>query len=235
MKDHRFIELLNLYIDQQISPAEAVELETEMQANPSRRQTYRQYCQMHHATKLVYASFRNHAAEQPPADAAAGHGTITSIQIEHRQRRVRWSYYAGGLAAAACLTLVVARFNFSPVADHNLTAGTKPEAQLVAVNSLVPSAAVTKPIASEARSGLVSLHNGLNVDAEYPVMLAALRQQERSLANSQIPTLHLQPLFDDGVFDNRQLLPQNSQRIFRGRGAANQPATTEFTAFQFQR
>ena len=91
------------------------------------------------------------------------------------------------------------------------------------------------PAASELRHGLVSLHNGLNVEAEYPAMLAALRQQERALADSQMPALRLQPLFDDGVFENRQLLPQNSQRVFRGRGAQNQPATTEFTAFQFQR
>lgn len=235
MKDHRFIELLNLYIDRQISPAETAELEAEMQAKPARRQTYRQYCQMHHATKLVYASFRNHADQAQPAEVVTGHGTITSIQIEQRQRRVRWSYYAGGLAAAACLTLVIARYNFSPAADRNFATDTKPEAQLVAAPATVPSSASAVPAASELRHGLVSLHNGLTVDAEYPAMLAALRQQERALADSQMPVLRLQPLFDDGVFENRQLLPQSSQRVFRGRGAQNQPATTEFTAFQFQR
>ena len=164
MKDQRFIELLNLYIDRQISPAETAELEAEMQSNPARRQTYRQYCQMHHATKLVYASFRNHASVPASAESAPGHATITSIQIEQRQRRVRWTYYAGGLAAAASLALMVARFNFSSPPNQNLLVATKPAPQLVAANA--PAAAA--PSAPAARPGLVSLHNGLAVEAEYP-------------------------------------------------------------------
>ena len=61
MKDNRFIELLNLYVDRQISPAETAELEAEIQSSPRRQKIYREYCQMHRATKLVYESFRHSA------------------------------------------------------------------------------------------------------------------------------------------------------------------------------
>ena len=42
MKDTRFIELVNLYVDRQISAEETAELETEIQANPRRRQVYQE-------------------------------------------------------------------------------------------------------------------------------------------------------------------------------------------------
>ena len=47
MKESKFIELLNLYIDQQISPEDAALLEEAILQNPRRRQIYRQYCRMH--------------------------------------------------------------------------------------------------------------------------------------------------------------------------------------------
>ena len=43
MKDNRFIELLNLYIDRQITVAETTELEAEIQQNPKRQAVYRQH------------------------------------------------------------------------------------------------------------------------------------------------------------------------------------------------
>ena len=63
MKDHRFIELLNLYIDRQITVDETAELEAEIQGSPQRQAVYRQYCQIHAATKVVYESFRAGADE----------------------------------------------------------------------------------------------------------------------------------------------------------------------------
>jgi hypothetical protein len=65
-------------------------------------------------------------------------------------------------------------------------------------------------------------------------VLAALRQEDqRTFASSQLQPGRMQSLFDDGVFDTRQVLPANNQRVFRGKQAPTQPA--EFTAFQFQR
>jgi anti-sigma factor RsiW len=106
MKDSRFIELLNLYIDRQITTEETAELEAEIQRNPKRQSVYRQYCQIHSATKMVYESFRAVAADQPVPET--GQKGVVEL-FETRRRRTNWGYYAGGLAAAACLALVFVR------------------------------------------------------------------------------------------------------------------------------
>ena len=51
MKESRFIELVNLYVDRQISTAETAELEAEIQVSPRHRKIYQQYCHMQRATK----------------------------------------------------------------------------------------------------------------------------------------------------------------------------------------
>jgi hypothetical protein len=58
MKESKFIELLNLYIDHQISQEEAGVLEEEILRNPQRRQTYHQYCRMQRACTLVLDQFK---------------------------------------------------------------------------------------------------------------------------------------------------------------------------------
>ena len=91
MKDNRFIELVNLYIDRQITAAETAELEAEMQSNPQRRAVYRQYCRLHSATKQVYHSFRADAhGPQRVVQAAVHEGVgqdlvfVLELDAEHR-------------------------------------------------------------------------------------------------------------------------------------------------------
>ena len=234
MKDQRFIELLNLYIDRQISPDEAKELEGEIQASPLRQQTYRQYCKMHRATKLVYESFREHS-DVPRTEVAVGEkSNSTRFNLDERRGKFKWAYLAGGLAAAACLTLVVARFQIPDsravtgvsVAD----ASAKQENQLAAK---LPQAVASAPVG--VRGGMVSLKEGMSVETDYSAIMASVEPQDRSLSSSQMPVIRLQPLFDDGVFDQRQLSPHRNSRVYRGRGATNHQSAAEFTAFQFQR
>ena len=129
MKDNRFIELLNLYIDRQITAAETAELEAEIQQNPARQAVYRQYCKIHSATKLVYDSFRANAAEQPAFQPNPA-GDIELFDSKHGKRR--WAYYAGGLAAAACLALVFTRYNPAPASGELVTTAL-PVAQPISV------------------------------------------------------------------------------------------------------
>lgn len=99
MKDSKFIELLNLYVDHQISASDAALLETEIQQNPQRRQIYRQYCQMQKACVVLADQFRSEA----PASAAK------VIPFETPRRTVRPYLFATGLvASAACIALVLA-------------------------------------------------------------------------------------------------------------------------------
>lgn len=97
MKESKFIELLNLYVDHQISPAEAELLEAEVRSNPGRRRVYREYCQMQKACTALAENFRT--------DAPANNPKI----VEFKPRRtVGAAAYVGGLvAAAACVALVL--------------------------------------------------------------------------------------------------------------------------------
>ncbi len=61
MKDSKFIELLNLYVDQQIEPADAALLEEEILRNPARRRTYQQYCRMHRGCAMLQEQSRPQA------------------------------------------------------------------------------------------------------------------------------------------------------------------------------
>jgi len=231
MKDHRFIELLNLYIDRQITVAETAELEAEIQQHPDRQAVYRQYCKVHAATKLVYDSFRANAAEQPvlPADRT---GVVELF--ETKRRKSHFSYYAAGLAAAACLTLVFIRHNAAPgAAEPVAIAKTEIRSSLPPVASA--TVAVVPVNAGEPVVGLVSLRHSATATPDYAVMLAALREQdeERAFANGHLQSVRAQSLFDDEMFNSNRTVPAQDPRIFRNRLTPAQQA--EFSAFQFQR
>ncbi|MBI5769008.1 MAG: zf-HC2 domain-containing protein [Verrucomicrobia bacterium] len=105
MKDSEFIELLNLYLDHEISAADAARLEAEVQRNPARREIYRQYCQMQKACSLLASDFT--------AAPAEGRKVVSFEQPRHAAwQPLRWS--AAGLAAAACIAFVVLNRNTNP-------------------------------------------------------------------------------------------------------------------------
>jgi len=95
MKEHEFIELLNLYVDHEISAEDAARLEAEVAANPERRRIYRQYCQMDRACAQLAEQF---------------HGTVPTSRTVVARARPRRSWataaYAAGLAVAACVAAV---------------------------------------------------------------------------------------------------------------------------------
>lgn len=229
MKDHRFIELVNLYIDRQITAAETAELESEIQSNPRRRAIYRQYCQMHRATTLVYDSFRAQAQGQSAGEPVGG-GNIALFESRQRNRRHRWAYFASGLAAAACIAFVLVRNNSLPAADANLVAANQP--QPVTVVATVQPDAQPVVVAREPVRLVVGPASIRNVaEPDYTALLAAWRQEQQR--NGRTGSDRAPSLFDDGVFDPQQALPSSGQRTFRSQQTPAQQA--EFTAYQFQR
>jgi hypothetical protein len=112
MKDSEFIELLNLYLDHEISAADAARLEAEVQNNPERRKVYQTYCRMQKACKVLAADF---VAEESVAASDAGKKVVafdpTAAAVAADQRkRVRGFYAVGSLmAAAACVAFVVVK------------------------------------------------------------------------------------------------------------------------------
>lgn len=232
MKDERFIELVNLYIDRQISPVETAELEAELQADPQRRRVYQQYCRMHRATQLVYDSFRQEAGREAPQPARQG-GTLVRLEGA-RQRRQRWLVAAGGMAAAACVGLLLSRFVLPAPETAPVPAARVAEPAPAAVRPAPTIASVPiGPAAAPASYSLVSLRNPLALESDFQAAIAARRLEEAQRALSTLTTGR--SLFDDEVFGAQPLLPEPNPRTYRTRrGAPAQPAT-EFTAFQFQR
>lgn len=230
MKDSRFIELLNLYIDRQISTGETAELEAEIQRDPKRRAIYRQYCQIHTATKTVYESFRAVAADQP-APATGQKGVVELF--ETRRRRTNWTYYAGGLAVAACLALVFMRQTPAGPATTPALAeqATSAHPVVVAASPVAGAPADTpEPAAVSPRQ---------TATPDYMAMLAALREQdeERAFNSERLQVGRIQPLFSDDIFEASRVFTAQEERIFRSQPAATPPSQQQaaLSAFQFQR
>ena len=215
--------MVNLYIDRQISPEETAELEADIRANPRHRRVYQQYCKMHRATKLVYESFRAQADE--PAVHRPQPGSIARFG---RQQRNRWTAYAAaGLAAAACLAFVLGRSGLGA----GPAAGPAQPALAGVAPATVTVAAVPAPVppAPAAQPGFTSL---AHERTDFAALLATLRQDDLRSYQSG-PTGRDAQLFDDGVFNTKQMLPLGVRQ--------NTPAkktdktNAEFIGFQFQR
>jgi len=97
MNDREFIELLNLYVDKEISPEDALRLEAEVGANPARRKVYDQYCKMHRACCLLADELAQTANARSGSFGAELRAPLAS----------RMAPYMVGLAAAACLVALV--------------------------------------------------------------------------------------------------------------------------------
>lgn len=230
MKDKRFIELVNLYIDRQITAEEMAALEDELQANPRRRAIYRDYCKMHRATTLVYESFRSEeSGVKSSGPAIAGGARIAQFESEYpRRRRTPWGYYASGLAAA-CVALVFARIDASKTAEQPLANAVTSVQEAPVVT--VAQAPVTVETAAPQVLPSVVRPSSLVAQQDYAAMLAAMRREEqRAFASGAIQSSRPVSLFEDGVFDSPST---GSTRIFRNKPSSSTPA--EFAAFQFQR
>jgi|APCry1669189440_1035222.scaffolds.fasta_scaffold00349_8 hypothetical protein len=110
MKESEFIELLNLYIDHEISAEDAVRLEAEVVSDPKRRQVYRQYCQMHKACAVLADQFSEQATPQ--------------CVVEKPSRNWTGTFYSVGFAAAACLAIFLAVRHHEPISKERSVAST---------------------------------------------------------------------------------------------------------------
>jgi hypothetical protein len=91
MNDREFIELLNLYLDREISPEDSLRLEAEVLSRPDRRQVYDEYCRMQKACSMLAEETADAPVASIPARRAPSWGLGPMV---------------AGLAAA-CLIVVV--------------------------------------------------------------------------------------------------------------------------------
>ena len=227
MKESRFIELVNLYVDRQISTAETAELEAEIQVSPRHRKIYQQYCHMQRATKLVYESFRANA-DQPVAEGAVRGGSIA--QFEHSRQRNRWAYAVGGIAAAAaCFAVVMVRSgSFS---RGSALASAQPAPVVVAAMAAPAAQPAVIPASLPANDSQV-----IFAEQQTAAQLSAKRLEEmRTFALSQQRATQSISLFADDAFETKQLMNADSKKVFQLKRKSDKGTSTEFTAFQFQR
>lgn len=118
MNDKEFFELLNLYLDHEISTADAARLEAEVQHNRARRSIYQEYCRMQKACRMIAADF-----ETEPAEAAPGERKIIAFNpavvkaAEERRKKLTVRYSIGFAALAACVAVIFVGRGQQPAAD----------------------------------------------------------------------------------------------------------------------
>ena len=212
MKESRFIELLNLYIDQQIPPEDAARLEEEILANPRRRRTYEQYCRMHRACTLVFASARTDPAATETRRAAG------VVDFEPASRRSLWKYLAAGSAAAACLAFVAVQVLVRP-------------GRPLPADSLVvlPASARPAPLKASGSWRMDATMTPAAFSPNAPLTAASFATVNVATRPAADP---LRPSVEEFVFDQAPAGP-GSSATFRNRPPAD--GETEMTAFQFQR
>jgi hypothetical protein len=184
MKDSEFIELLNLYLDHEISAADAARLEAEVQSNPDRRRVYREYCQMQKACKVLAEDFvEESAAEQK----------IVAFESARRRARTGNLYLAGTFAAAAACAAVifVGRQQQTPTPT-----GAADVAVTAPAPASTPSAiATTVSVPSAHRAPTIQpamMTNGLSLTDSKALLASSAAQADAHFAwmhNLQLPPL----------------------------------------------
>jgi hypothetical protein len=248
MNERRFIELLNLYIDDQISPSEAAELESAVLAEPARRQTYEQYCRLHRACSLLGEKERALA----PAHVAFARSLREAERKIAAPRRPFWQTLAvhpafGATLAAACVAVVFV-VNRQPA---GLSEGLADEAGAETVASVVerPTVTVASRTIAQAPVATAPVTHGVPAKFEYQPAFAATglgvvrNAREAEIAANDKEALEWMQrvealpiasrvLADDSAFDSAPTLHQDN-RVFRSRSGIQ--GNAEFAAFQFQR
>jgi hypothetical protein len=216
MKESKFIELLNLYVDHQISPAEAELLEAEVKANPERRRVYREYCQMQKACTVLAENFRTDAP-----------GTNPKL-VEFKPRRtIGAAAYVAGLMAVAAAVAVV----FTARSRHvESIAATTPKVQAQVAVAVAPVTAARPALQPAFGPHVLTLREpGVDLaDAANSSEPAAFGDWMSSIQFSSMPGASA----DDLRFDARASLQSDARNYRAGRPLQGK---VEWTAFTFQK
>lgn len=215
MKDTKFIELLNLYLDHQISETESAQLEAEIHNNPARYRLYRQYCQMQKGCTLLTEKF----CAEAPAKA--------SVAPAVRRHRVAVAYYyAAGLAAAACIALIVVTRPAGPNAGPALAASNPP-----AVRTTMPAPA--RPLVAEPQEMRTVFTTQALAQLEAQAEGSALFTAAGPSSFEWMNELRLNPVQTAPVVFESTPERTPERDAFRSRRPFQ--ATVEMTAYQFQK
>jgi anti-sigma factor RsiW len=224
MNDGEFIELLNLYVDGEIRPADALRLEAEVATDAGRRKVYDQYCRMHKACSMLSAELAEAAAERPEGFAAEFPAA----------RAWRFRPVLAGLAAAACIAAVFGLRHGGRPATGDVSA----VAANLDASRTIPDT-VDLSIAPDAMRPvfLARIPGGQAARPETKAVFA-MADESPSLAQlNWIGDIHMAPVFSaakpDFLLSPKPDLKSGISDEVAGGRFPQEP--TEMTAFRFQR
>jgi len=236
MNDKKFIELLNLYVDREISSEEAAALEQAIASSPERRKVYLQYCRIHKASVMLAESYKSDSIPEGSILGRAASDADRKIAAypSRQSRGPAWAWFTGlGVAAAAaCVALVVVRnegASMAPIAPRDVTfTQTELTSNLQTVSTPIPITSVTAANRERAKVGMF-----VNAQASMDEMVFAGSNAERLawMDGVQLPVLH--PVAPDKLVFEAKQPGRSDQRVFRTGGTAD--AKVEMTAFEFQK
>ena len=238
MNDRRFLELLNLYLDHQIGPDEANELDAAVHSSPERRRTYEEYCQLQRGCCQLGNTARL-SAPAAPRFSRSLRDAERKISAPPRRAIAWYPLQIGAFASVAVavgFTLVV----FSSRSQQTVN---EPVRLTRALNIAQPTVVTLAPAVTSAPSrsatgtpipvhpALAALSLAANLDA---VEIETPAPDREALAWMQrVDQLSLQALVvDEQAFASRTMVAPEVQALRRPR--YQQPAV-QFTGFQFQR
>ena len=224
MNDREFIELLNLYVDREICPEDAVRLEAEVGTHPERRRVYDQYCRMQKACSMLSAQLPEAALGGPERPVVAfpepGAWRIGPVFV--------------GLATAAC---IIAFFGLRERSVSN--AGRSPSAAVDSGRSRsVPDTMDLSLAPDPMRSVFFAPIPGSQAALAAPKPVLVMAEQAPQLDQlGWIGDIHMAPVFSAANPDFL-LTPKALQKAAASDEPQNGRAPQEpgeMTAFRFQR
>lgn len=246
MKDSRFMELVNLCVDQQLTPGEARELETELRASPSRHRTYLQYCRMQKACAQLFETERVHAPARPRLSRALADANRKITAAPFRTTTRRWwrtPFAIGGLAsAAACVAFVfVLQKNPRQPASATLapasTVATITQAEPAIFADTTPQVPATTVASIQTQPRRFRLPAITSLSSEQHTLPSPLIEAPRF---SWARDLQMRPIrrvsTEDFILDlSRFQKPQIGAAILRIPSMETQETATERTVIEFRR
>jgi anti-sigma factor RsiW len=150
MNDAEFIELLNLYLDHEISAVDARRLEAEVTRNPARYKIYREYCQMQKACVVL--------AQASALETAATAADANVVSFDDDAPRWGFGFYAAAACAAvACVAVVAVMRNGNGSAN---LAALAPEISSIASTQFTPVSSLADKPRDLPRTVSVAARNG---------------------------------------------------------------------------
>ena len=240
MKESEFIELLNLYVDHEISASDAARLETEVMSNPARRRVYHEYCQMQKACRMLALD----GSLELGTDAAAK--TIGGFSAAPQHRRSRPLLLAvGSLAAAASVALFL---------GLQTQRSTKESPTIVGSQSAMPRAVAPAAVVPQKTEGFVSsqrqaptsglsqrpllvgdallLANPVQAGAEFAAAGSHGAEHLDWIRSLQLAPLQRRVLIEELRFETR---PASLRPEARPLGGSTDEPAAEMAAFRFVR